>query len=165
MPVYPMKERAMAKKRGAATGSLPVEFLGSANQLFLAGLGAFAKAQKDGTEIFDTLVKEGAKVFTGLVEGAETVRGRAVGVADNTMAEVKAAAAGTWSKLEGILEERVAAVLQRLNLAAKKDVGTPRRRRARSGGQAKTPRAPRRKSAAKSAAGRGARKSRVRKPR
>ena len=31
----------------------------SAQQIWLAGLGAFAKAQEEGSKVFDTLVKEG----------------------------------------------------------------------------------------------------------
>ena len=34
----------------------------SATQIWLAGLGAFAKAQKEGGKFFDTLVKEGEAV-------------------------------------------------------------------------------------------------------
>jgi poly(hydroxyalkanoate) granule-associated protein len=34
----------------------------SANQIWLAGLGAFSKAQQEGTKMFETLVEEGEKV-------------------------------------------------------------------------------------------------------
>jgi len=112
-------------------------------------------AQEEGTQLFDTLVQEGTKVFNGLVEGAGAVGGRAVGMADETMAEIKAAAAGTWNALERIVEDRVAGVLQTLNVATKKDI-TPARRVARSGGQAK-----KRKLRAKSGPSRRGRKSRA----
>ena len=62
----------MVKKSHAPTGGLPAVITGSANQIFLAGLGAFAKAQEDGTKIFDTLVEEGTKVFNGLVAGVRS---------------------------------------------------------------------------------------------
>jgi len=107
------------------------------------------------------LVEEGTKVFNGLVAGVEAVRGRAVGVAEDTMAEMKAAASGTWNMLEGMLERQVTGVLQGLNVATKKDIDTLARRVAQLG--AKKPSATRRKSSAKSARGRGVRKSRARK--
>ena len=151
----------MVRRVCAPTGGLLAVISGLANQIFLAGLGAFAKAQEDGTKIFDTLVEEGTKVFNGLVEGVEAVRGRAVGVADDTMAEMKAAASGTWNMLEGLLESQVAGVLQGLNVATKKDIDTLARRVAQLG--AKKPSATGRKSSAKSARGRGVRKSRARK--
>ena len=34
----------------------------SANQIWLAGLGAFSKAQKEGVKMFEALVAEGEKV-------------------------------------------------------------------------------------------------------
>jgi len=145
----------MAKKRRAPTGGVPASILGSANKIVLAGLGAFAKAQKEGTQLFDTLVQEGTKVFNGLVEGAGAVGGRAVGMADETMAEIKAAAAGTWNALERIVEDRVTGVLQTLNVVTGKNI-TPARPVARSGSQAK-----KRKLRAKSGPSRSGRKSRA----
>ncbi len=144
----------MAKKRRAPTGGVPASILGSANKIVLAGLGAFSMAQEEGTQLFDTLV-QGTKVFNGLVEGAGAVGGRAVGMADETMAEIKAAAAGTWNALERIVEDRVAGVLQTLNVVTGRDI-TPARRVARSGGQAK-----KRKLRAKSRPSRRGRKSRA----
>ena len=41
---------------------LGVKIRESANQIWLAGLGAFSKAQQEGTKMFETLVEEGEKV-------------------------------------------------------------------------------------------------------
>ena len=38
---------------------LGVKIRESANQIWLAGLGAFSKAQQEGTKMFETLVEEG----------------------------------------------------------------------------------------------------------
>ena len=65
----------MAKKRRAPTGSVPALILGSANKIVLAGLCAFAMAQEEGTQLFDTLVQEGTKVFNGLVKAPERLAG------------------------------------------------------------------------------------------
>ena len=59
----------MGKKLKALAGSLTENQFaqtvkGSAQQIWLAGLGAFAKAQEEGGKVFDVLVKEGESVQT-----------------------------------------------------------------------------------------------------
>lgn len=83
----------------------------SANQIWLAGLGAFAKAQEEGAKFFDTLVREGEKV-----------QQRATKVAGEKIADVKQQASGTWGKLEHVFEERVGKALHGLNVPTKKDI-------------------------------------------
>ena len=89
----------------------------SANQIWLAGLGAFAKAQEGGTKLFETLVEEGEKV-----------QKRATKAAGDTFAEVKEQATGTWGKLERVFEDRVSQALHGLNVPTKKDVDALSRR-------------------------------------
>ena len=89
----------------------------SANQIWLAGLGAFAKAQEGGTKLFETLVEEGEKV-----------QKRATKVAGDKITEVKEQATGTWGKLERVFEDRVSQALHGLNVPTKKDVDTLSRR-------------------------------------
>ncbi len=89
----------------------------SANQIWLAGLGAFAKAQEGGTKLFETLVEEGEKV-----------QKRATKAAGDTIAEVKEQATGTWGKLERVFEDRVSQALHGLNVPTKKDVDALSRR-------------------------------------
>jgi poly(hydroxyalkanoate) granule-associated protein len=89
----------------------------SANQIWLAGLGAFAKAQEGGTKLFETLVQEGEKV-----------QKRATKVASDTITEVKDQATGTWGKLERVFEDRVSQALHGLNVPTKKDVDALSRR-------------------------------------
>jgi len=89
----------------------------SANQIWLAGLGAFAKAQEGGTKLFDTLVQEGEKV-----------QKRATKVAGDKITEVKEQATGTWGKLERVFEDRVSRALHGLNVPTKKDVDALARR-------------------------------------
>ena len=82
----------------------------SANQIWLAGLGAFEKAQKEGVKMFEALVKEGEKVQ----EGAQTF--------DELLAEGKTRVTGAWDKLEQEFEERVARALHGLNVPSRKDI-------------------------------------------
>lgn len=85
----------------------------SANQIWLAGLGAFAKAQKEGSKIFDALVKEG-----------EEVQKQAKKSAEDTLTEVKESATKSWDQLEKVFQERVARALHVLNVPSKKDIDT-----------------------------------------
>jgi poly(hydroxyalkanoate) granule-associated protein len=83
----------------------------SAHNIWLAGLGAFAKAQEEGGKLFETLVKEG-----------EVVQQRARKAADDKIAEVNVAASGTWEKLEQVFEDRVARALRGLGVPTGQDV-------------------------------------------
>ena len=83
----------------------------SAHQIWLAGLGAYSKAQEEGNKVFDALVKEG-----------ETIQKKTRKVADEKMAEVAGKAAGTWDRLEQVFEDRVARSLSSLGVPTKKDI-------------------------------------------
>jgi poly(hydroxyalkanoate) granule-associated protein len=83
----------------------------SASQIWLAGLGAFAKAQEGGGKVFEALVKEG-----------EDVQDRAKKVADERFTEVKAKATESWDKLEQVFEDRVARALHSLSVPSKRDI-------------------------------------------
>lgn len=89
----------------------------SANKIWLAGLGAFAKAQEEGGKMFEALVREG-----------ENVQKSATRTAQEAMTDVKAKAAGTWDKLEQVFEDRVARALQSLSVPTKRDVDALSRR-------------------------------------
>ena len=77
----------------------------SANQIWLAGLGAFSKAQQEGVNMFDALVAEGEKV-----------QERTKGAADERLTEMKEKATETWDKLEKVFEDRVGRALHALNV-------------------------------------------------
>ena len=56
------------KKNGAQLASTVKE---SAQQIWLAGLGAFSKAQEEGTKVFESLVKEGLSMQRKTQSAAE----------------------------------------------------------------------------------------------
>ena len=106
----------MGKKLKALSGSLTENQLAltvkdSAQQIWLAGLGAFAKAQEEGGKVFDALVKEG-----------ETIQARTRKMTDERIAVVAGKAAGTWDRLEQVFEDRVARSLGSLGVPSKKDI-------------------------------------------
>jgi poly(hydroxyalkanoate) granule-associated protein len=106
----------MAKKLKALAkhdDNLAATIRESANQIWLAGLGAFAKAQAEGQKVFDSLVAEGQRVQ----EETKTA-------ADERIAEIKSRGAGAWDKLEKVFEDRVARALHSLNVPTRKDIDT-----------------------------------------
>lgn len=116
-----MSSKPSKVKRGeAGTGSdgqLAAAIRDSANQIWLAGLGAFSKAQAEGSKMFDRLVQEG-----------ELVQDRIRKVADERIADARSRATGTWDKLEEVFESRVERALHSLNVPTKKDIDSLSRR-------------------------------------
>ncbi|HMN70871.1 MAG TPA: phasin family protein [Rhodoblastus sp.] len=106
----------MAKKLKALAkqdDNLAATIRESASQIWLAGLGAFAKAQAEGQKVFDSLVAEGQRVQ----DETRTA-------ADERIAEIKSKGAGAWDKLEKVFEDRVARALHSLNVPTRKDIDT-----------------------------------------
>ncbi len=94
----------------------------SAQQIWLAGMGAFSKAQEEGTKVFEALVKEGMslqKKTQGMAEDKiSEVTGKMSAMADT----VSAKAGQNWDKLESIFEARTAKALNKLGVPTAKDV-------------------------------------------
>lgn len=94
----------------------------SAQQIWLAGMGAFSKAQEEGSKVFEALVKEGMslqKKTQGIAEEKiSEVTGRMTAMADT----VQAKAGQNWDKLEAIFEARTAKALSKLGVPTAKDV-------------------------------------------
>jgi len=107
--VVPKKLTELATE--ATENQLAAKIRESANQIWLAGLGAFSKAQQEGVKMFEALVAEGEKF-----------QERTKAAADERLADVREKATGTWDKLEKVFEERVARALHTLNVPTRKDI-------------------------------------------
>jgi poly(hydroxyalkanoate) granule-associated protein len=92
----------------------------SAHQIWLAGLGAFAKAQGGGNKVFDTLMKEGVSLQRKTQAAAEEKLGDAAGKVAAMAGEVGHKANAQWDKLETIFEERTARALAKLGVPSAK---------------------------------------------
>jgi poly(hydroxyalkanoate) granule-associated protein len=93
----------------------------SASQIWLAGLGAFAKAQEEGGKVFDALVKEGLSLQRKTQASAEEKISEATGKMASMATDISSRASGQWDKLENIFEERVARSMNRLGAPSAKD--------------------------------------------
>lgn len=94
----------------------------SASQIWLAGLGAFAKAQDEGSKVFDTLVKEGLSIQRKTQAVAEEKISEATSRMALMATDLSSKASGQWDKLESIFEERVARALKKLGVPSAREV-------------------------------------------
>lgn len=101
----------------------------SAQQIWLAGLGAFSKAQEEGGKVFEALVQEGATLQRKTQAVAEEKLGAVSAQLSGRWAEVgqkveevSAKASGQWDRLETIFEQRVAKALASLGVPHANDI-------------------------------------------
>ena len=111
-----------ASGNGDDGSSLSQSVLKSSHQIWLAGLGAFAKAQTGGVKVFETLVKQGASLETKTRQAAAATADAAREAAMSKAKEMHAMAGGTWDKLEQVFQERVARALGQLGVYTSSDV-------------------------------------------
>ena len=123
--VKKLKKMAEAQKTspaGLLDGQLAGNIKDSAQQIWLAGMGAFSRAQAEGGKVFEALVSEGMKLQRKTQSLAEDriseVAGKMTAVADG----VTAKAGAQWDKLESIFEERVSKALNKLGVPSRGDI-------------------------------------------
>mgnify|MGYP000047018034 CR=1 FL=1 len=100
----------------------------SAQQIWLAGLGAFAKMQQEGSKAFEALVKDGAGLQKKTQHAAEETLSQAQARMAGLASEFGAKASGGFGKLENIFEERVARALEHLGVPSADEVAALRAR-------------------------------------
>ena len=120
----------MAKKESKAKQRVS-EITEQLDNVFLAGLGAFANAQKMGSETFESLVKDGEKfrkeaskktekliddVQDSVREMRDDAEERAEGLLDRVRDRSK------LNKLQSAFDKRVADAMDRMNVPSKNDI-------------------------------------------
>jgi poly(hydroxyalkanoate) granule-associated protein len=116
------KAKAQAKAHLEDLEGMPQGILESSRQIWLAGLGAFSRAQAEGMKMFDTLVDQGRNLESRTRRAATETAAAAAGAAAQKAKEVHAMAGGTWDKLEQVFEDRVARALSKLGVHTQNDV-------------------------------------------
>lgn len=94
----------------------------SAQQIWLAGLGAFSKAQAEGGKVFDALVREGMGIQRRTRAMTEEKIGEVTGKMSKAAGDITKQATQSWDKLEQVFEDRVSRALTRLGVPTSKDV-------------------------------------------
>jgi poly(hydroxyalkanoate) granule-associated protein len=121
------KLKQMADKKAASPAGLLDSALAgtvkeSAQQIWLAGLGAFSKAQAEGGKVFEALVREGTALQRKTQAVAEEKIGEVTNRMSNMAGDVSSKAGQQWDKLEAIFEERTSKALNKLGVPSSKDV-------------------------------------------
>jgi poly(hydroxyalkanoate) granule-associated protein len=111
-----------AKNDSNQNSQLAAAIKESAQQIWLAGLGAFAKAQEEGSKVFETLVKEGGTIQMRTRAVAEEKLGEVTGKATKVAGEISKQATQSWDKLEQVFEQRVERALNRLGVPTSKEI-------------------------------------------
>jgi poly(hydroxyalkanoate) granule-associated protein len=109
-------KQIMAKKRKGLAGAMSENQLAatvreSAQQIWLAGLGAFSTAREQGNKVFEALAKEG-EAFQSLAQKAAGAR----------LTEAAAKAGAARHKLEQVFEDSAARAMKRFGLPTSKDI-------------------------------------------
>ncbi len=119
------KPKLKSKVTAAASEAKSVankSIMESAQQIWLAGLGAFSKAQAEGTKLFEGLVKDGLsleqktrKIATGKVDEVR-------GAVETGVSQVRERTQETWDRLEQVFEHRVSRALNKLGVPGRKEL-------------------------------------------
>lgn len=117
-----MAQEYAASRAALLDTALAGQVKDSAQQIWLAGMGAFARAQAQGTKVFEALVKEGTSLQQKTQSVAEERISEASSKISDLAGDVQAKAGQQWDKLEGIFEARTAKALNKLGVPSAKDV-------------------------------------------
>jgi poly(hydroxyalkanoate) granule-associated protein len=130
-PVAKLKKSVRSKPAAAKTSAADLQaraehlsrsLVESAQQIWMAGVGAFTRAQGEGSKLFDALVTEGMniekttrKLASGKVDAVRDAMEDRVGA-------VRGRASDTWDRLEKVFEDRVQRALNRLGIPSREDM-------------------------------------------
>jgi len=117
-----LKNRPTAEAAAAQARGISKTVMDSAQQIWLAGLGAFVKAQAEGGKLFESLVKEGAALDAKTRKFTDAKVSEARGNVEATLGQVRERSQETWDKLEKVFEDRVSRALNRLGAPGRDEV-------------------------------------------
>src|SRR5690606_7545448 len=117
-----LKTRSKTTETASEMRGVGKTVMDSAQQIWLAGLGAFAKAQEEGGRLFESLVKEGAALDAKTRKFTEAKVNEARGNVESTLGQVRERSQETWDKLEKVFDDRVSRALGRLGIPGRDDL-------------------------------------------
>lgn len=94
----------------------------SAQQIWLAGVGAFSRAQAEGTKLFEGLVREGMGLEATVRKVAGGRADLVRDIVENRVGQARERATDTWDKLEKVFEDRVQRALVTLGVPSRDDL-------------------------------------------
>jgi poly(hydroxyalkanoate) granule-associated protein len=117
-----LKTRSKAQDAVAEARGVSKTVMDSAQQIWLAGLGAFSKAQAEGGKLFEALVKEGAALDAKTRKFTEAKVNEVRGNVESTLGQARERSQETWDKLEKVFEDRVSRALGRIGIPSREEM-------------------------------------------
>ncbi len=125
-------KRKTSRRPRTGTGDAQSQPIQLVHQVWLAGLGAVARAQRGAPKLMEELISEGAQVQADTRDAAsEALRGALSGVQDSLnerMGKVRAEAADAFENLEKVFRARVQGALTQLGVPSSGEVESLSRR-------------------------------------
>ncbi|MEY4516815.1 MAG: hypothetical protein RL180_1161 [Pseudomonadota bacterium] len=104
--------------RGQSRRKAALDFRKYTQQIWLAGLGAFSRAEEEGSRLFDSLVKVGEELESKTTDLADST----VGAVEEVREKVTERVTDTRTRVERALDERVSQTVARIGLASHREV-------------------------------------------
>jgi poly(hydroxyalkanoate) granule-associated protein len=117
-----LKKRTTAEAATQQARGVSKTVMDSAQQIWLAGLGAFVKAQAEGGKLFESLVKEGAALDAKTRKFTDAKMAETRSNVEATLGQVRERSQETWDKLEKVFEDRVSRALGRLGVPGRDEI-------------------------------------------
>ena len=117
-----LRKRTSAEAAAQQARGVSKTVMDSAQQIWLAGLGAFVKAQAEGGKLFESLVKEGAALDAKTRKVTDAKVAEARSTVEATLGQVRERSQETWDKLEKVFEDRVSRALGRLGVPGRDEI-------------------------------------------
>ena len=115
---------ASAAELQSQAGRIAREMGDSAHQVWLAGIGALARAQTEGSRLFEQLAEEGGQVEGGAAH-ATGAAGRLESLRqslDAAVGKAQARAGEAWESMGKAFEQRVQQALRQLDVPTRDDI-------------------------------------------
>jgi poly(hydroxyalkanoate) granule-associated protein len=117
----PNKSAPKATPKTSSKADPSNSIMESAQHIWLAGLGAFGKAQQEGGKLFQSLVKEGSELEQKTRKIATGAAGEMRGAMTTSASQVRERTQESWDRLEQVFENRVSTALAKLNIPGRKE--------------------------------------------
>ena len=120
----PVRSKTAKKSPASRTDVAKHNLIDTAQQIWSAGVGALARAQGEGTDLFEALVKKGMNLEAQTRKLANGKVDVVRGAVEDRVENVREKATDTWDRMEKVFEDRVQRALTRLGVPTREDLGS-----------------------------------------
>lgn len=118
-----VRSKTAKKSPASRTDAAKHNLIDTAQQIWSAGVGALARAQGEGTDMFEALVKKGLNLEAQTRKLANGKVDVVRGAVEDRVENVREKATDTWDRMEKVFEDRVQRALTRLGVPTREDLG------------------------------------------